>query len=91
MLFHNYPNPFRQYTYIRFDLPVKTYVDLSVYNLQGRLVRRLMDGRSKMNPGFYRVMWDGRDQYGRRLSAAPYVYRLTASKYAKARMMIMVK
>jgi hypothetical protein len=90
-LFHNFPNPVRFYTNIRFDLPKKTKVSLYVYNLQGRLITRIIRPDKVMKPGFYRIRWDCRDEQGRQLASGPYIYRIVASKYAKARMMILVK
>ncbi len=91
-LFHNFPNPIIRYTNIRFDIPKKTTVSLYIYNLQGRLIRRLIKPDKKMKPGFYRVLWNCTDDWGRKVAAGPYIYRLKAGKkYAKSRLMIVVK
>jgi hypothetical protein len=92
MLFHNYPNPVKYYTIIRFDLPVKTKLSLNVYNLQGRLITRIIKPGKKWKPGWYKIRWDARNEYGRPLASGPYIYRLQAGKkYAKSRLMILVK
>ena len=95
-LFHNFPNPARFYTNFRFDLPAKSKVALYVYNLQGRLVARLLKPDRYMKAGFYRIRWNCRDEYNRQLASGPYVYRFVATreskkKYAKNRMMILIK
>jgi hypothetical protein len=90
-LWGNYPNPFRQMTYIKFDLPVKTKVALNVYNIQGRLIKQILRPGKPMIPGFYRVSWDGRNDVGRMMAAGPYIYRITAQGYAKSKMMILIR
>ncbi|MFC1476496.1 DUF2341 domain-containing protein [Fibrobacterota bacterium] len=95
-LFHNFPNPARFYTNFRFDLPVKSKVALYVYNLQGRLIYRILKPDRYMKPGFYRLRWNCKDQQGRKIASGPYVYRFVAKgankkKYAKNRMMILIK
>jgi hypothetical protein len=92
MLFHNYPNPVKYYTIIRFDLPVKTKLSLNVYNLQGRLVTRIIKPGKKWKPGWYKIRWNAKSEYGLPLASGPYIYRLQAGKkYAKSRLMILVK
>ena len=85
---NNYPNPFRQMTVIRFELPEKSRISLNVYNIQGRLVRKLITPDKTFQAEFHQVIWDGTDDWGRALAAGPYIYRLTAKKYIKARIMI---
>jgi|WetSurMetagenome_2_1015567.scaffolds.fasta_scaffold00017_18 hypothetical protein len=84
----NYPNPFRTLTMIRFAVPVKTRVTLSVYNLQGRLVRRLVDA-ARLEPGSYKSVWDGRDDHGRSVASGPYVYRLQSPLFIGSHLMIL--
>jgi hypothetical protein len=90
-LWASYPNPFRHYTNIKFDLPIRTKVSLNVYNLQGRLVTRLIKPEMPMEPGWYKVRWNGLTEYGAAVASGPYIYRLVASKYAKAKVMIKLK
>ncbi len=92
-LFHNYPNPFRHHTFIRYNLPIKTDVLLYVYDMRGRLVRRLVRPEGKQNPGFYRITWDGTDEVGRELGTGPYIYhiRANAGKFVKSGVMLLVK
>jgi hypothetical protein len=90
-LWANFPNPFRHATTIRYDLPVQSRVELAVYDLSGRLLVRLIRPDRKLKPGYYRTVWDGRDEHNREVASGPYVYRLTAEGFAKARVMLMVK
>ena len=92
----NYPNPFSAYgaaaTVIPYDIPVNpggaTHAELAIYNLQGRLVRRFVQGE-KM-PGRYEVKWDGRLADGRRVPAGAYFYRLkTAGNVVTKKMIVL--
>ena len=91
-LFHNYPNPVKRYTNIRFDLPTKTKVSLNVYNLKGRLIASIIKPHKKQKAGFYNIRWHCNDDSGRKIASGPYIYRLVAGKkYAKSRLMLLVK
>jgi hypothetical protein len=90
-LMANFPNPFKQITYIRFALPTQSKVDLTVYDLSGRTVCKLIAPERIYKPGYYKVAWNGRDTYGRSVATGPYIYRLVASRYAKAQIMILTR
>jgi hypothetical protein len=91
-LWGNYPNPFRKTTFIRFDLPVKSKVDIRIYNLQGRLIRRLVKPEKLLKIGRHRIMWDGLGETGQPVAAGPYIYHMVAAKkFAKAKVMVMVR
>jgi hypothetical protein len=86
----NYPNPFRTITTIRYSIPIETRVDLCVYNLQGRLMRRIINAQ-KTDPGFYKAIWDGKDDFGRSVASGPYVYRLVSPQTVKTHIMILAR
>jgi hypothetical protein len=88
-LFANYPNPFRSVTNIRFDVPAKALVSLTVFDLRGRMVRQVV--RAQYAAGRHMVLWDGRDGNGREAAAGPYLYRLSSGKYSKVKMMMLVR
>ena len=73
-LAQNYPNPFNPATTISFELPAAAEVELSVYNLQGQQVRRLVRGQTAA--GFHSVIWDARDESGTPVPTGIYYYRL---------------
>jgi hypothetical protein len=76
VLDRNAPNPFRYATRLRFGLPTRALVDLAVFDVRGRMLTRLIDGR--LPAGFHTAVWDGRDHRGRRAAAGVYFYRLVA-------------
>jgi hypothetical protein len=84
-LYAGFPNPFTASTSMRYDLKTPSSVSLAVYDVAGRLQRRL-DARAIAVPGSYTVAWDGTDDGGRRVPAGVYFYRLvTAAGVATAR------
>jgi hypothetical protein len=84
-----YPNPFRNKVTIRFALPKKTNVELNIYNIAGMKVRTLI--RNEMEPGYHQVIWNGKDDRGRRVSSGIYFYRLETKEWKKARKMILLR
>lgn len=71
------PNPFTTATAVRFDLPRAESIDLSIYDVAGRLVRRLAAG--PLEPGSYALPWDGADADGRRVAPGIYFSVLRSS------------
>ena len=85
----NYPNPFNSGTVIRFDLPQRRILELSIYSLAGQKVTTLIDG---LRPaGSYTVRWDGRDAAGYALASGLYFYRLTTDSFVQTRRMVLMK
>jgi hypothetical protein len=80
---NNIPNPFISRTVIRYALPKDSRVNLLVYNSQGILVRKLKTGIAK--PGFYQVVWGGKDDKGRKVPNGVYFYRLEADEFTAAK------
>lgn len=80
----NYPNPFNPSTEIRFALPEAAHVRLSIYDVTGREVARLVD--QSMPSGHHRVTWDAGH-----LASGIYLYRLTAGAFVETRRMVLSK
>jgi len=70
------PNPFRAPATVRFDVPSAADVKLEIFDVGGRLMQRLVEGRQA--PGRYTVVWDGRDAGGRPAAGGVYFIRLTS-------------
>jgi flagellar hook assembly protein FlgD len=70
------PNPFAAATTIRFELAQPADVSLEIYDVRGRLVRNVVDGRP-MEAAAHELAWDGRDARGRAVGAGVYFARLT--------------
>jgi hypothetical protein len=85
----NYPNPFNPETRITYRLPEAGYVALTIYNVLGQEVARLVDGTREA--GSHSVTWDGRDSRGQEVSTGVYMYRMESSHFVQAKRMLLVK
>jgi len=88
-LSQNYPNPFNPVTSINYQLPKQTEVRLQVYNILGELVKTLVD--KKQPAGYYRMRWNGKDEYGRSVASGVYLYSLRAGEFVQVRKMLFVQ
>jgi len=92
----NIPNPFNPVTSIPIVLGEDAYVSLSVYNIRGEEVSRILDHQS-MTKGHHNPFWIGTDSRGLKVPTGVYLYRLEAVDsfgqmlYQNTRKMIMVK
>ncbi len=83
-LAQNYPNPFNPSTEIAYELPAEASVRLEVFDVQGRAVATLFDGRQAA--GRHTVRWEAGA-----LPSGLYVYRLVAGGTVGSRVMMLVK
>ncbi len=74
------PNPTRDVSTLRFSLPSAETATLQVYDLNGALVRTLVNGARPA--GSQSVVWDGRNNAGERVGSGVYLYRLKAGDAA---------
>lgn len=75
-LYDNYPNPFNLATTIAFQLPQPSQVRLSIYDLQGAMVRTLAHG--DVSAGYHMIRWDGCDDRGNVMISGVYFVRFEA-------------
>jgi len=80
----NYPNPFNPVTTIEFAAPAAGEVRLKVYDLLGKEVASVFEGR--LEAGFHRFSFDGS-----RLSSGVYFYRVEAGGYTELKKMTLIK
>jgi len=88
-LYQNFPNPFNPVTTIYYDVPVKNNVDIMIYDLLGRRVKTLYNGMK--NPGNHSVIWNGKDNFGKPVSAGVYFYQFHAGDFVQTRKMVLLK
>jgi len=92
-LFQNYPNPFNSTTLIRYQLPATSYqlpaTSLKIYNINGRLVRTLVD--EGQAPGHYSYVWDGKDSLGKEVSTGVYFYQLKTGRFVETQRMVLLR
>jgi hypothetical protein len=85
----NYPNPFNSCSEIKFELPQAVYIDLSIYNIQGQLVKTLVN--EEKSKGSHSVIWDGTDEHDNAVTSGIYIYKMRAESFEMARRMLVIK
>jgi flagellar hook assembly protein FlgD len=75
-------------TRIAFDLPKAGPVELVIYSVNGRLIRRLV--KESRVAGRHTASWDGRDDAGEKVGSGIYFYQLTAPGVEESRRMILL-
>jgi hypothetical protein len=85
----NVPNPFNPSTTISFTLPERTRVTLSIYDVQGKLVRTLVD--DMVEEGYQERVWDGEDASGNQVGSGVYFYRLTTGDRTLTKKLVLLK
>ena len=93
-LLPNYPNPFNPETWIPYQLAEPADVSLTIYDIQGRVVRDLDLGHQRA--GMYHnraraAYWDGKNVVGESVASGVYFYTLTAGDFAATRKMLIRK
>ncbi len=83
-LFQNHPNPFNPTTSVGFALKTAGNVELNVYDMSGRMVREVVNGR--LSAGYHNAQIDASD-----LPAGIYLYRLNAGNFTDTQKMILLK
>lgn len=89
-LHQNYPNPFNPTTTIEYEISKASDVTINVYNLQGQLVRALVNNEMHTS-GTYSVVWDGRDLFGNQVCSGLYIYQIKASDFSASKRMLLIK
>ena len=84
-LYQNYPNPFNPSTTIKFALPQQNKVSLSVFNILGELVVKLINDE-QFEAGYHQVIFENSS-----LASGVYIYRLMAGDYIGTKKMLIIK
>ena len=88
-LHQNYPNPFNPITTLRYDLPDDNHVTLTIYDLNGREINRLVN--DVQPAGHKSVQWNATDMQGKPVSAGVYLYQIQAGEFVQTRKMVLLK
>ena len=94
VLLSNYPNPFNPETWIPYHLAEPADVTLTIYGIDGKIVRRLDLGHQVA--GFYQsrsraAYWDGRNALGEPVANGVYFYTLKAGDFSATKKMLIRK
>ncbi len=85
----NYPNPFNPATHIRYNLPVSTTLSVEIYNILGKKVATLFEG--KQNAGAHTLIWNGTDNAGSRVASGVYFYKMSSPEFTRIKKMMLLK
>jgi hypothetical protein len=83
-LYQNYPNPFNPTTSISFDLPERTFIRLSLYDLLGHEIACLVS--SELPAGHHQIQWDAAG-----VASGVYLYRLQGGGWISTKKLILLR
>lgn len=83
-LYQNYPNPFNPETTISFDLPEFSSVTLTIYNLAGQKIAKLLE--SEITAGNHKITWNAAD-----FASGIYIYKIKTGDYTEIKKCILLK
>jgi flagellar hook assembly protein FlgD len=84
-----YPNPFNPITSLRYDLPERAQVTLTIYDLFGRKVTQLVN--TTQEAGYRSIQWNSTDSFGKPVSAGVYFYQIKVGKSLGSQKIVLVK
>ena len=88
-LYPNYPNPFNPITTLHYYIPNDVDVNITVYDMVGRVVKTLVNKRQ--SSGFKSISWDATNDVGSVVSAGVYLYMVNAGDLIKTNKMVLLK
>ena len=88
-LMDNYPNPFNPYTTLRYEILKDEKVEITVYDLSGRVVRKLLNNVQKA--GQNHIQWNGLNDQGMTVSSGSYLYNIQAGGHGETRKMVLLR
>ena len=93
-LLRNYPNPFNPETWIPYHLSEDADVKLTIYDVNGEMVRTIDVGHqtaAKYDSRSKAIYWDGRNRFGEQVASGVYFYHLDAGDFSGTRKMVILK
>ena len=92
LLYSAFPNPFNNTTTICLDLPEDSYLELSIYDIDGHEIWNYNNCKSCKYPaGYYSVDWDGNNKYGEIVPTGIYFVTMKTPSYLKTVKILFVK
>lgn len=88
-LSQNYPNPVKSGTYFPVDMNIGGDVTINVYDVNGKLVRKL--SVLNLSSGKNEIWWDCLDENGLKVSTGSYFYEVSHREFTLTRRMVVVK
>jgi hypothetical protein len=97
-LSQNHPNPFNAATQLLLSIPVRNprymgempvQTRAVIYNVSGQKVKTLL--KERLFAGEYRLIWDGTDERGQRVSSGIYLFRVEAGPFRHTKKMVLLR
>ena len=88
-IYNAYPNPFNPITSLSYDLPEEGLVNITIYDMMGRIVKTLVNG--SQTAGFKSVQWNATNDRNEPVSAGLYLYTIQAGKFRMTKKMVLLK
>ena len=88
-LHQNYPNPFNPTTQITYDLPEDALVNVTIYDMTGRLVNTMVN--MEQNAGYKSIQWNATNNLGQPVAAGLYLYTIQTGEFRQMKKMILLK
>ena len=84
-----YPNPFNPVTTLNYDLPEDELVNITIYDMMGRVVKTLIN--YQQTAGYKSIQWNATNDRNEPVSAGIYLYTIQAGKFRQTRKMVLLK
>ena len=88
-LHQNYPNPFNPITSLRYDLPADGLVNITIYDMMGRIVKTLVNG--SQTAGYKSIQWNATNDRNEPVSAGLYLYTIQTGEFRQTKKMVLLK
>ena len=88
-LYQNHPNPFNPITSLRYDLPEDGLVNITIYDMMGRIVKTLVN--SSQTAGYKSIQWNATNDRNEPVSARLYLYTIQAGGFRQTKKMVLLK
>ena len=88
-IYNAYPNPFNPVTSLSYDLPYNSVVKITVHDMMGRVVKRLVN--DSQTAGFKSVQWNATNDKNEPVSAGLYLYTIQAGEFRQTKKMVLLK
>ena len=89
VLHQNYPNPFNPVTTLRYDLPEDALVNITIYDMMGRVVKTMVN--TQQTAGFKSIRCNATNDAGSPVSAGLYLYTIQAGEFRQTKKMVLLK
>tara|TARA_B110000438_G_scaffold301276_1_gene355747 strand:- start:1078 stop:2961 length:1884 start_codon:yes stop_codon:yes gene_type:complete len=88
-LYQNHPNPFNPITSLRYDLPEHGLVNITIYDMMGRIVKTLVN--SSQTAGYKSIQWNATNDKNEPVSAGLYLYTIQSGEFRQTKKMVLLK